>query len=125
MGVDQRALNNVYAGAIFTSSREADLDAFDMLPPALRWVVNENATKLAAYTVLRHAHNLVAAGIPPANAISATIREILKLEAGEISVFAGRYKGQFGQELPHAAARASVQRYGASRRGGSRLPRRS
>jgi hypothetical protein len=109
--MDQRQLNNVYAGAIFSSTREEEFAAFDQLPAILRRIVNENATKLAAYTVLRHAHNLVARGIPPKRAIELTAAKILELEAGEIEVFAGRYFGEYRVPLPHVAAGVTIQRY--------------
>jgi hypothetical protein len=109
--MDQRRQNNVYAGELHSSSREEELAAFDMLPPTLRWVVNENATKLAASTVLRFAHNLVAIGTPPKRAIQITVEKIRELEVNEISVFAGRYFGEYRATLPHVAAGVTIQRY--------------
>lgn len=111
MTLDQRRQNNVYAGALHSSSREEELAAFDQLPAALRWIVNENATKLAAFTVLRYAHNLVARGIAPERAIELTAAKIWELEIAEIEVFAGRYFGEYRATLPHVAAGVTIQRY--------------
>ena len=41
------------------------------------------------------------------------VAKINEIERNEIAVFAGEYRARYGTPLPHIAAGASIQRYGA------------
>jgi hypothetical protein len=115
MALSQRRQNNTFAGArLHYGTREADLEAHDSLPGEIRRALDENATKLSAETVMAFGNQLMQHGLQPDAALRRTIAKIQELEAGEISVFAGRYLADHKHPLPHAAAKVTVQRYGAS-----------
>lgn len=104
--IQQKRQNNGFAGsALAYDTREDEMDAFDALPFALRWQMNENATKLSSRTVANH--------LAWSRDIETTARKVADLERFELEVWAGRYFAETKIVLPHVAAGATVQRYGA------------
>jgi hypothetical protein len=88
-------------------SPEVDFQRFDRFPPALRWRIANNNTKLAAAGFERHydwARTRGGSGL--------TIHRIDEIEINEIAVFAGQHRALHGYELPFVKADASIQRYG-------------
>lgn len=110
--IDQKRLNNTTTGTPYQSTREEEMACLDSLPPLLRWCVNENATKLASFTVLRRFRQLVVRGVAPMEAARMTAREVHQFEAGEIMVFSGQHFAEHRKKLPHVLAGVTIQRYG-------------
>jgi hypothetical protein len=118
--VSQRSQNNTFAGgALKADDRESEMSAFDALPPAIRWSLNECASKLTAVNTWHHRMWARERGLP----VEVTIDKLAMLEGFEIEVFAGQYLAQMADRgcghagepplpLPHVAAGASIQRYG-------------
>lgn len=116
-----RLLNATSSGEQLTFQEPAeDLAAFDALPPALQRQVDGNNTKMAASWALDQLRRARRIGMSPDEAVASVCRKILLTESYEIAVFAGEFRGKYGTALPHVAADASIQRYGA--RGPSRHP---
>jgi len=97
-------------------TRENEMAAFDALPAPLRDLVRLNATNLSAGSVLNYLAS-IARQAGPGQAVAVTARKLATLEANEIEVFAGGYRGKHGCDLPHIAARATVLRYNGVRPG--------
>jgi len=107
--INQRLQNNSFVGApLLYDSREAEMAAFDALPPRIRLVLNEGVNKLASKTIAHHLAWARSAG----RGEDATLRKLAEIEKFEMEVWAGRYLAETGQKLPHAEAGATVQRYG-------------
>lgn len=104
-----RLLNATSSGETLTFEDAAsDLARFDRLPPAVRWRIANANIKIAAASLEPHVAWADKFGLGPAP----TVKRIAALEANEIAVFAGEYRGRYADTLPHVAADASVQRYG-------------
>ncbi len=105
-----RLLNSATAGGTpHFEAPQVDMERFDRLPPAVRLRVNENNTKMAAKWAADHLLWAERNGF----GISRTISKIDEIERYEITVFAGQYQSAYQARLPHVAAGASIQRYGA------------
>lgn len=104
-----RLLNATSTGERLTFEDPVDDFArFDRFPPALRWRIANNNTKLACVAFEAHLSWAQRSGLGP----SRTIAKINEIERNEIAVFAGQYRAQCGAPYPHTAAEASIQRYG-------------
>lgn len=118
--------NSAFVGAgLAYTTREEEMAAFDALPEPLRLAVNETATKLAATTILRHLGWALRRFDRVDDAVAATARKLAELEAGEISVMAGRYEALKRGPYPHVAAAATILRYGPLGRAKNRRTGRS
>ena len=105
-----RLLNATSTGERLTFEDPVDDFArFDRFPPALRWRIAEDNTKLAAKAFEAHAAWAQRTGA----GIGRTIAKIDEHERNEIAVLAGQYRAQCGTRYPHLAAEVSIQRYGA------------
>lgn len=114
MALNQRRQNNTFAGArLHYGTREADLAAFDSLPGDVRRMLDENNTKLSAERVCLFLMSIVRQAPSVEDAAMYTCQRLHELETNEIDVFAGRHLAKHEHPLPHVAARASIQRYGA------------
>ncbi len=99
------------SGTTLLSAIHIDVAAYDALPPILREAVARNAIKLSAESVLKFWRSItLQAGGDDAEAARYTATKIDKLEAGEITMFAGWHRGAHGYDLPHVAARAKICR---------------
>jgi len=109
-------------GSTWREARQNELLAMEHLPEALRFVVAENNTCLGVTSVLRFYLNVLGQVGDPMAAEAITARKVRTLEAGEIEVFAGRYKALYG--VRHLPEGISIMRYGSGgtrgRRGGRR-----
>jgi hypothetical protein len=109
-GSSVRLLNATSSGERLTfEAPEDDFRRFDRFPAALRWRISNNNTKLAAAAFEEHLAWAQRQGL----GVSRTIAKINEIERNEIAVFAGEYRARYGTPLPHIAAGASIQRYGA------------
>ena len=105
-----RALNATSTGGKLTyEAPDADFARLDHFPEALRRRIADNNTKFAARAFEDHIGWATRTGRGPA----ATIAKVAEIERNELAVFAGEYRAQYGHDLPHLAAGASIQRYGA------------
>lgn len=112
-----RLLNATSTGERLTFEDPAiDLARLDRMPAVLRWAFQQSATKLATKAFEAHLDWAMRKSGSP----TATVRKLAEIEGNEIAVFAGEYRGRYGAQLPHVAADASIQRYGAM--GPSRHP---
>jgi hypothetical protein len=99
------------SGTTLLSAIRIDVAAYDALPPILRDTVARNAIKLSAESVLKFWRSIIPqTGGDDAEAARYTAAKIEKLEAGEISMFAGWHRGAHGYDLPHVASRATICR---------------
>lgn len=114
-----RALNATTSGDLTFEDPATDFERFDRLPPELRFRLATNNTKAAAGAFEAHAAWCRQRGIGAAR----TIARVNELEANELAVFAGQYRGRYKTVLPHLGAEVSIQRYGAL--GPSKYPPRS
>lgn len=111
--MSNRRNNNTFAGAVLQyDTREDELAAFDALPKPLRWMLNENATKLSAVRVQKFVDNIASQAGDVTEAVLYTMRRLPEIERNEILVTAGRYRSETLQDYPFIAAGVTVQRYG-------------
>lgn len=103
-----RALNATTTGDLTFEDPETDIARFDRFPAELRFRIAVNNTKIAARALENHVAWCRARGI----GVERSIAQVNKLEANDIEVFAGQYRGRYKTELPHVAAGATIQRYG-------------
>lgn len=96
-------------------ARQNEMRAMEALPGVVAAAIGENATNLAATSVLRYFQSVLRQIGDPNRAALATVRKLRDLEAGELAVFAGEFKGLHKLPLPHVAANATVLRYGSIR----------
>lgn len=110
MSQSVRLLNATSTGDRLTFEDPAiDLARFDRMPREMRWVFQQDATKLATKEIGKHLDWAIRTG----RGCGPTIAKVREHETNEIAVFAGEYRAQCGTPYPHVEAVASIQRYGA------------
>lgn len=115
-GTEIRLLNATSTGERPTfQSAPDDLEFLDGLPKTLRRQVCANNTKMSAAWATDQLSRAMGCGKFPSieAAVASVCRKTALTEGFEITVFAGQYKAEHGCDLPHTAAGATVQQYGA------------
>lgn len=97
-------------------ARERDMAALELLPQALRQLLNELNIALSAVTVLAFYRDICRQASSNYEAEVYTSRKLVAIEDEELHRFAAEYRSRHRQEHPHTAADASVLRYGSTDR---------
>lgn len=88
---------------------DVELAVLEQYPPEMRRAFNEAAIKVNCLAFVEYYNWAIFQGYGPGRVV-AKLRET---EANEIAVFAGQHLGRYRSALPHVAAQATIQRYGA------------
>ena len=118
--VRMRQANAESAGApLLAVPIDVEMAVLEQFPPVLRQAFNDAATKVSCLVFVEHFNWAIRNGFGPER----TLRKFREMEANEVLVFAGQHMAEHRHPLPHVAAGATIQRYGAF--GPSRHPPRS
>lgn len=100
-------------GTTWREARQNEMRALDALPIEVQRTIRENNTNLGVTSVAAYFSSILRQVGNPARAIAITVDKLRSLEAGDVDVFAGKFKGAYRTEYPHKAAGATILRYGA------------